>query len=787
MADKSSKKIDMTVRLGTIIVLLASSLFFFPREKSLEYAYEVHQITTEEIIAPFDFPILKTKGELEKDRAEALDEIYPLFIRKDDLMLVQLDQMDRFFEVLINTREAKTAYGKNLATKVLSRSIIDSALINRLKADSLKLFDLVEIANRDFGFDLSKKRWNFLTDPTRQSFGGVDVLQTFRANVERIARDLFREGVLDIPLDEIQKQQIAVLEKGEEILGDKGYYMSHSDVTVQAEIRLKASLGVEEGDEVEIGIGILRKFIKPNIIYDVATTEGREREAIAKVPISRDIVRLNERIVDRNERVTPLIKQKLESLYSEKARRGTAEGGIVTLLPQVGRVLLVSVILFFFGAFIVAYRPQIYKDNRMILLIGFIFLSHLAFSSLVIYRLGLSEYLIPIVIASMVLTILVDARIAFIGTATLALLIGVILGNKLDFVIVSIFAGTASIFSVTRLRTRSQLFKSFVYVSFAYILAITAVEILKFSSLDVLLESYKWAIGNALLSPIIVYGIIGFLEIAFGITTDLTLLEQSDTNRPLLKQLAIKASGTYTHSLASGNLAEEAADAIGANSLLARVGSYYHDIGKMNKPEYFAENQRGADNRHEMLRPNLSALILSSHVRDGIELAKKHKVPEAIIQFITSHHGTMRMEYFYKKAVDAAGDDGVVNEMDFRYPGPKPVTKESGIVMLCEGIEAATRSIKEKTVNRIRDMVDYIVKSRLNDGQLDECDLTLAEIGKMKKAILPILIGMYHVRIEYPEDEEESKEEDKSRQDKEESGMSPAKGEKIGQVDGPDT
>ena len=391
------------------------------------------------------------------------------------------------------------------------------------------------------------------------------------------------------------------------------------------------------------------------------------------------------------------------------------------------------------------------------MLIGFIFLSVLAFSSLVIYRLGLSEYLIPIVIASMVLTILVDARIAFIGTVTLALLIGVVLGNKLDFVIVSTFAGTASIFTVTRLRTRSQLFWSFIFVAAAYIIAITAVELLKFSTVDVILESYGFAIGNALLSPILVYGIIGFLEIAFGITTDLTLLEQSDLNRPLLKQLAVKAPGTYHHSVLSGNLAEEAADAIGANSLLARVGSYYHDIGKMNKPEYFVENQMGAENRHEMLRPNLSALILASHVRDGIELAKKHKVPEAIIDFITSHHGTMRMEYFYKKAIDQAGDEPNVNEMDFRYPGPLPISKEAGIVMICEGIEAATRSIKEKTLNRISDMVDTVIKTRLDDGQLNECDLTLAEIGKIKSAILPILIGMYHVRVEYPDDTEEDK------------------------------
>ena len=487
MASKSTNRTDLAIRYGTLIVLLISSLFFFPREKSLEYAYEVGQITTDEIIAPFDFPILKTKTELEKDRQKALEQTYPLFERRDDIMLSQLDEMSKFFETLRNVREAKATYGTNITTKVLRAAEIDSAFNAELREDSLNLINLVSLVQREQNFNLSRPKWRFLIDTDSRLTGGIDVLETFKANLERIARDLFNEGILDIPLEEISKQKIAVLENGEELLGDKGYYMSLDDAHVQSEIRLKASLGIETGDEVEVGIDILKKFNKANIIYNKVTTDARIKDVIAKVPISRDIVRANERIVDRNERVTPNIQQKLESLFSEKARRGTAEGGIVTFLPQIGRILLVSVILFFFSAFIVAYRPQIYKDSRMVLLIGFIFLSVLAFSSLVIYRLGLSEYLIPIVIASMVLTILVDARIAFIGTVTLALLIGVVLGNKLDFVIVSTFAGTASIFTVTRLRTRSQLFKSFLFVAVAYIIAITAVELLKFSSFEVIL------------------------------------------------------------------------------------------------------------------------------------------------------------------------------------------------------------------------------------------------------------------------------------------------------------
>jgi len=357
MANISSRKIDLIVRLGTIIVLLTSSLFFFPREKSLEYTYDVGQITTEEIIAPFDFPILKMKDELEKDRAVALAEIYPLFVRRDDIMLAQLEEMNQFIDILRNVRSSKSEYGKILVAKVLRGTSLDSVFLAQLTADSAQLFGLMDKVNNDYGFDISKSLWNFITDSDQQSIGGVDALEAFSANIERITRDLFREGILDVALDDIGKQEIAVLEKGEEIVGDKGYYMSHLDVAGEADIRLKASLGIESGDEIDIGVRILRKFITPNIIYDEETTIKRERDVIALVPISRDIVRRNERIVDRNERVTAGIQQKLDSMFSEKARRGGEKGGIVTILPQIGRLLLVSVILFFFGAFIVAYRP----------------------------------------------------------------------------------------------------------------------------------------------------------------------------------------------------------------------------------------------------------------------------------------------------------------------------------------------------------------------------------------------------------------------------------------------
>ncbi|MCK9560982.1 MAG: HDIG domain-containing protein, partial [Candidatus Marinimicrobia bacterium] len=264
-------------------------------------------------------------------------------------------------------------------------------------------------------------------------------------------------------------------------------------------------------------------------------------------------------------------------------------------------------------------------------------------------------------------------------------------------------------------------------------------------------------------APFLAYGIIGLLENIFGITTDLTLLELADFNHPLLKLLSREATGTFTHCVTVGNLAEAAADTIGANALLARVGSYYHDIGKLGKPEYFIENQAFDYNRHDKLAPNLSAIIVLNHVKEGLRLANEYKLPKAIQEFIPSHHGTTRVEYFYNKARKKAADPEDINDADFSYPGPKPRTKETGIVMICETIEAVCRSLDKPTMATIEKVVDSVIEKRLKEGQFDECPLTLADLKKIKgdikegTGILPILRGIHHLRVEYPGQEELSK------------------------------
>ena len=425
------------------------------------------------------------------------------------------------------------------------------------------------------------------------------------------------------------------------------------------------------------------------------------------------------------------------------------------LLAYVGRILVIGIIVSFFFTFLLTYRKPIFDDWRMVLLIGLIFSIEVGLAFLIKQNLELSEYLIPIIVAAMVLTIMFDARIAFMGITSIILLVTILIGNNVEFMVTAMFNSSVGIYAVRQLRRRSQLFTAI----FA-LLGSSALVIIG----QGLFKGHTWLLmGNdmlnlsivAILSPIVTYGLIGLLEVSFSITTNLTLIELLDFQHPLLKRLQHEANGTFNHSIVVGNLAEACADAISANSLLCRVGAYYHDLGKMVRPEYYIENQYSGENRHDTLTSVMSAKIIKNHVTDGLELAKEYGLPTIVSDFIPMHHGTTRVEYFYRKALE---EDNKVDEVQFQYPGPKPNTKETGILMICEAVEAAVRSIKEPDIMKIEAMIDKIINMRVTAGQLSECPLTMDELTRIKgkvdgsSGLLPVLRGIYHIRIEYPDD-----------------------------------
>lgn len=459
-------------------------------------------------------------------------------------------------------------------------------------------------------------------------------------------------------------------------------------------------------------------------------------------------------IVRRGDEVTPGVYEQLVSLEAEQRERS---GNISNFRTWVGKILLVlaAYLMFFFYMYLM--RPGVFASTRSMLLISML-IGLVVLVFIILERIELlNELAAPVALVSIMLTILFDSRVGLFATVTLAAVGGLIFGFDFEFMFVTIFAGFIAVFSVREVKNRSHLVISTALVIGAYLLIGFGYSMLRadpFESARVFLDLRSVLVNGLML--LLASPLMWAVERTFGMTTDIALLELSDTNRELLKQLSLRAPGTFNHSLQVANLAEAAADNVGANALLARVGALYHDIGKMNKPEYYIENQQPGDNPHDRVKPRMSAIIIGSHVKDGLEMGKQYKLPTVVQEFITTHHGTSLMEYFYRKAQeDHDPASGSLDETDFRYPGPRPWTSEQAIVMLADSVEAASRSLQKPTPKRLETLIDAIFKARTEDGQLADSSLTFADLTRIKDTFLSILSGVYHFRVKYPDQESE--------------------------------
>ena len=363
-------------------------------------------------------------------------------------------------------------------------------------------------------------------------------------------------------------------------------------------------------------------------------------------------------------------------------------------------------------------------------------------------------YYIPVAAIGMLTMLLFnDLQLVFMMSLISSLFVSLIVNGDFGMMITFFVGGLTGAYSVKDTRNRGQLMNAGLFVSIISVVSI----VLLHPDVNVILTKdfvanylYPTAL-NGFISVFVVLATLKIFEFLFGVVTNFSLLELSDFNQPLLKKMILEAPGTYHHSLVVSNLAEAAAEAIGANSLLARVGAYYHDIGKIAKPQYFTENQLVGGNKHDDLEPTISRLVVLNHVKEGSELAKKYHLNSVIIDFIPQHHGTSLMHYFYQRALEEVDSDNPVREEDFRYPGPKPQNRETAIVMLADSAEGATRSLDEHNSNTIADTVQKIINNKFIDGQLDECNLNLKDIEKISEAFVRILSAMYHGRVKYPE------------------------------------
>ncbi|MBT6796548.1 MAG: HDIG domain-containing protein [Candidatus Marinimicrobia bacterium] len=741
-----------------IFGLILSISILFPQGKSLKYSYQLNDITREPIIAPFTFSILKSEDRLKEDLENQKKSVPFTFNRKDEIVEKYTASLNEFFAMANELRHLswRLKESKQLVYERRYHKQYEKAK-SELVSDSTNLSILTQEFHRMYSFTQNKPEWIYYVTPEQDPKNMKD-LERNKIRIVQICKNRWTEGIYNIAISDIESHQVTINQSD---VPDLASPTSFNDLQVAWTKARKELLAVFlEGDVFrDLGYDLIVEFMKPNLLFNREITERRQLESLNMVPISQGVVLKNELIVDANIRITEDVLQKLNSLSVAVTKHETNSGWVKIAWSFLGRIILLSVVVSLFFAFLVVYRVTIFRDWKLVSLISIVFLIQLGLAHIFVIRLEWSEYLIPVTVGAMTLTILFDARIGFMATTSMALMMGLMMGQNIDLVIVSLFTSTIAVYNIRELRKRTQLFTTMFALIAASIFVVLGLGLFKEHNWINMLTDIQLLTINSILAPIVTYGMIGLFEILFEVTTDLTLIELLDYDHPLLKRAQQETNGTFNHSIVVGNLAESCANAINAHSLLCRVGAYYHDIGKMEKSEYFIENQYGGANKHDTITHTMSAKIIRAHVKEGLELAEEYALPKLVSDFIPMHHGTTRVEYFYRMALKDAEETGAtVDESAFRYPGPKPNTKETGILMICEAVEAAVRSIKEPDIFKIEAMIDKIIKSRIDDGQMSECPITLDELNKIKGTVdgttgmLPVLRGIYHIRIEYPDD-----------------------------------
>ena len=491
---------------------------------------------------------------------------------------------------------------------------------------------------------------------------------------------------------------------------------------------------------------ILTIVIKPNVSLNTKLTQAAIDDEVNAMNPNKGIIEKSGRIIAKGELVDTDAYQILDSLKAEYQSQVWTKSNYLWLL--VGYGLLVMLVLLMLLLFLKKYRPEIYENNTKVTFIFFNVLLMVLLTTIVVKMDAKYVYVVPLCILPLILKAFFDPRLGLFVHVLTVLLLGFIVPNSFEYLFLQIIAGIVTILTVSELYKRANLFISVAQITFIYIIGYFAFVLIQEGNI----YEFEWDIFGYFvlcgLATLFAHPLIYFYEKLFGLVSDVSLLELSDTNSKLLKELSNKAPGTFHHSLNVANLAEAAAQEIGANSMLVRVGALYHDIGKMASPTFFTENQLSGINAHDELDPKESASIIVNHVIDGIEIARKYNLPDRIIDFIRTHHGTSMVYYFYKKELETQGQ---ANKADFKYPGPIPFSKETAILMMADSVEAASKSLKDPTSTKIDVFVEKIIDAQMEQGQFLNSDVTFKEIELIKKVLKKKLNNMFHLRVEYPE------------------------------------
>lgn len=721
-----SFKVNLGTRLILGVFVVAVLTYFSPYQRPYNIPdLPLGGISSQEIKAPFLFQVPKMASELESERALVEASVPTVLTRTEKTGRNQLSRVDSVFKIMVPALRVEMV--DSLKQRHLQRAL--PKIFGSLSTDALNTFIRI----------FSKSSDSYVTD--------------YSAICHQIIANLYTTGILPSK-DIINTGPTPFVRMGQRIFDVDLLYSEDSLKQGEMISFIAPYATISDHDAVEATLEFLRIFVKPNVKIETEETQRLRSAAMSGVASIKRLYAAEEIIVDKNTEIT---REHIESLnaLAQKIALIEAENPVKRFTQILASGTISALLVFVIGYYIAMRERELFSRLSNIILIAILTVITAAAGSYINNN-ELSIYLVPTPLTAMLVTILISPQIGLMLSFGLALFVGNLFG---DFYVALTCALTSSIavFSVVRVRHRNQFYKSMIFLPAAYALLIAASDVLRFVPLESVTQNIIPGLFIGIAAPILTIGLLPIFESIFKITTDITLLELSDLNRPLLRDLAVRAPGTYTHSLIMANLSENAAEGIGCNALLARVGCYYHDIGKMLKPEYFSENQAlsGGYNPHDNLTPNMSMLIISAHVKDGIELAEEHGLPKAISDLIPEHHGTTVIEYFYNRAIEL-GSDGVRRE-DFRYDGPRPQTREAGILMLADSVESAARTLPERTANRIRQLVRKIIQQKFTSGELNECALTLADLHKIEESFIPVLMGSLHGRVEYPWQKSESR------------------------------
>jgi putative nucleotidyltransferase with HDIG domain len=661
--------------LITLVILLA----LFPREGKFKYEFQRGKPWQhDDLIAPFDFAVLKQQSELKKERTLALSEAYLYFkvdpSRVENAKSDFLARLDRAGHLSTEVKENLIKAGFAILDSIYSRGIIE-------------MIPQLEKKNPDFK------------------------IAVLYGNVAKI-----------MPVS-----SLFTISKANEYI-----------------LRSLASVG---GVDSKLILPLLQVNIMHNVLFDEGLTRIQQEQSLAKISATRGMVQKGERIIAKGELVNESNYQQLESLRLEfESKSGSGYNFKMILF---GRLILISMALLVFGLFIYTFRHDIYSQNRNFVLLLLLVTIMVSFTTVVMNMNVAYIMAVPICLVPIIVRTFYDTRLALFVHIITIIILGFLVPNSFEFLFMQLITGIITIISIVNLHHRSQFFFTSLMILLSYSVIYIGVTLMQEGSIDQINSVNFLMFGISALLTLFSYPLIYLFEKIFGMVTDVSLIELSDTNSKLLRELAIKTPGTFQHSLIVSNIAEEAARAIGANPLLARTGALYHDIGKMDMPMYYIENQIGGINPHDDLSYEESARIITGHVIKGIEKARLNKLPETIIDFIRTHHGTRFTQYFYNKYKAEAGDVPF-DESPFRYRGPIPFSKETSILMMADSIEAASRTLKAPTEQEVDDLVERLIDNQMEYKQFRNSLLTLKDIESIKKIIKKKLLSIYHIRIEYP-------------------------------------